>query len=229
LTPKHQRVLAIVAVGLVVALLFGTAGFALAQGAGGSNPLGDFLGRVAAKLGIQKSDLEGAIVQVEKEMLDEAVQAGKLSQDRAGAIKKRLDEGKIGPFPFLGGLGAGVHRGRIGAHQGWKGDHWGGKGFDLSGRPGRALAAESKALAQFLGMTPEELKAALRSGKSVAQVAQEKGKSRDELKDFLTTRVLARLDQAVKDGKLTQEKGDQIKAKILQKLENWIDRALKPQ
>lgn len=210
LTPERRRLLAIAVACLVAVLLLGT-GLALAQDTGGSNPFSDFLGRIAARLGIQKSDLEAAIVQAEKEMLDEAVQAGKLSEDRAAAIKKRLDEGKIGPFPFPAGA-------RKAWHRGWMGKGW----------PGKALAVESEALARFLGMTPEELKAALRSGKSPAQVAQEKGKSRDELKDFLLSRVTDRLDQEVKNGKLTQEKADRIKAGITQRLELWIDRAPKP-
>jgi hypothetical protein len=81
---------------------------------------------------------------------------------------------------------------------------------------------EWMALAQFLGVTPQDLATELRSGKSLAQVAADHGKSRDDLKMFLTNHAKAELDQAVKDGKLTQDQANQH----LQAMNSGLDAAI---
>lgn len=79
-------------------------------------------------------------------------------------------------------------------------------------------------LAGFLGMTPEEFWNALRSGKSVSQVAAEHGKTAQEVIDFLTGKVKARLDEAVAAGKITQERADQVLAAFQARLPEILDR-----
>lgn len=65
-----------------------------------------------------------------------------------------------------------------------------------------------KALAEQLGLTSEELTAQINSGKTLAQIAEEKGVSTKDLATTMETGMKAGLEQAVKDGKLTQEQAD---------------------
>lgn len=67
-----------------------------------------------------------------------------------------------------------------------------------------------EALAKALDMTVDELNAALQSGKTVAEIAEEKGISTEELQQAMLDAHAEVLAQAVKDGKLTQEQADQM-------------------
>ena len=70
------------------------------------------------------------------------------------------------------------------------------------------------AAAQKLGMQTQDLMAELRNGKTLTDVAKEKNVNPDDLKAAIVAAVDARVDQAVKDGKLTQAQADQIKAQV---------------
>jgi Zn-dependent M32 family carboxypeptidase len=74
--------------------------------------------------------------------------------------------------------------------------------------------AEMAAAAAKLGMTTQDLMTELRAGKSLADVAKEKGVGTDELKAAIIAAVTTQIDQAVKDGKLTQTQAEQLKSKL---------------
>ena len=63
-------------------------------------------------------------------------------------------------------------------------------------------------LAKTLGLTTDELYAELNSGKTLAQIGEEKGISRADLAANLETAVKTGLDKAVADAALTQEQAD---------------------
>lgn len=67
-----------------------------------------------------------------------------------------------------------------------------------------------QALADQLGLKPEELTAQLQSGKTLAQIAQEKGVSTKDLAATMETSMKAGLEKAVKDGQLTQAQADSM-------------------
>ncbi|MBC8079395.1 MAG: SHOCT domain-containing protein, partial [Gorillibacterium sp.] len=69
-------------------------------------------------------------------------------------------------------------------------------------------------VAKLLGMTADELKTALKSGKSLADLAGEKGIEVQKLIDLETKALTVKLDQQLKDQKITQEQYDMMKAKI---------------
>src|SRR5438309_1209075 len=64
----------------------------------------------------------------------------------------------------------------------------------------------------------------LQSGQTLAQIATEKGKTRDDLKAYLTSQEKTRLAKAVTDGKLTQAQADQRLADLSSRLDEMIDR-----
>lgn len=76
-----------------------------------------------------------------------------------------------------------------------------GKGSDLS------------ALAKQLGISSEELRQALASGKKLADLAKEKGVDVQKLITVQKKVMVDRINQAVKDGKLTREQADKQIAK----------------
>jgi len=64
----------------------------------------------------------------------------------------------------------------------------------------------------------------LRAGKSLADIAKEKGVDRQKVVDLLVAQQKARLAQAVKDGKLTQEQAAKWSAGIQERAEKFVDR-----
>jgi hypothetical protein len=62
---------------------------------------------------------------------------------------------------------------------------------------GGGIKIDSEALATFLGTTTDELRTELRSGQSLAQIAEAHGKTRDELKSYLIDQYSAKLDEII--------------------------------
>lgn len=188
---------------VVTAAVIGTAAGVMAQtpvpGVTGTSPT--FLERVAQKLGIDVGTLRDAVKSSANDVIDEKVQSGDLTQAQADQLKERVANAPDNAFgwPGFGPRG-------FGKHGGWM------RGFD------------GAALAQFLGISTDQLQTELRAdGATLASVAQAHGKSRDELKAFLTDQAKAALDQAVKNGALTQAQADSKLADLTANLDQIID------
>lgn len=80
-------------------------------------------------------------------------------------------------------------------------------------------------LATALGMTPEELREELRSGKSIAQIAEEQGKSLDDVKEAMITGFEKHLDEHVADGTLTREQADLRLEAFTSRLDQIVQKA----
>lgn len=205
-----RRSILLGAIGAVVAVMVVAAGVGWAA-PGNQDVTPSFLDRVAAKLGIETGQLEQAVKDVRGEQLDEAVQRGDLTQEQADRMKERLDEA-----PLDDGFGPGFGGGGHGPGRGFGGERGFGFGFGLAGGFGD--------LAAFLGIDETQLRTELSAdGASLASVAEANGKSRDELKAFLQTESDKRVDAAVADGMLTQERADEIKARLGEMLDKVID------
>jgi hypothetical protein len=76
------------------------------------------------------------------------------------------------------------------------------------------LHAVFAAEANVLGLKPEDLRAALKSGKTVEQLAQEKGLTKEQFADRLATAVKPDLDKLVDSHKLTRQQADKVLARI---------------
>ena len=95
------------------------------------------------------------------------------------------------------------------------GDWWGG---ERGGWPGLSAAATA------LGMTEDELRSALEAGDTtLAEVAEEQGVAVDTLIDALVQASKDRLDQAVEDGRLTQEEADERLADLEQRITELVN------
>jgi lambda repressor-like predicted transcriptional regulator len=155
---------------------------------------------LATELGISVDTLKEAMKQVALDQVAKSLADGKITQEEADARIAAINAGEVhGPG---GPRGTGGHGGRGHGGPGMHG------GADVAG---------------FLGITAEQLRTELQSGKTLAQVAQDHGKSRDELKAFLTEARKAQLAQGVTDGKLTQAEADEKLAEFTARLDEMID------
>jgi hypothetical protein len=105
---------------------------------------------------------------------------------------------------------AGVGRGGPGGHGGRGGP--GGGGHDLS------------AAATALGISEADLKTALESGKTLAEVAKDKNVSVDTLVAALVKAETDRIKQEVTDGKLTQAQADERLADLTKRVTDRVNR-----
>ena len=111
-----------------------------------------FLDKLAGRLGVPADKVKTEAKNVQKEMIDEAVAAGRITKEVGDKLKQRVD---AGAFVLPHAMRPPVKPGP-------------------GGRPGPALAGLRdgfQAIATFLGVTPEQLRQEL-PGKSLAQVAE---------------------------------------------------------
>jgi hypothetical protein len=200
----------ITAVAAFVIVLGGGAALA----ANGSNdPAPDFLGDVAKRLGIGRDKLEDAVEDARIARIDAAVAAGDLTKKQGEKLKEhvRADE-----FPAIlpglrGGPGSGIapiDRPRL----------------PVPGPPGADFLGGA---GDYLGMDRAELREALVDGKSLAELAKDKGKSVDGLKQALRDEVRENADRAVEDGVLTSEQADRFVEKFGRAIDAFVEDGLK--
>jgi polyhydroxyalkanoate synthesis regulator phasin len=191
----------VVVIAVFAAILVVGAGVGAASG-GLTGTQDTFLNDVAKRLNVTPDQLKAALEGAASDRIDAAVKAGKLTQDQADALKKRLDQGQL---PFFG-FG---HRG-------------GGPVFG-PGVGHRGIAAVGDAAASYLGLTEAELRTQLMAGKSLAQIAKDKGKSVDGLKKAMTDATKSKLDAAVKAGDLTQAQADALLKRLTDNLDTIVN------
>jgi hypothetical protein len=77
--------------------------------------------------------------------------------------------------------------------------------------------------AETIGIPKAELVQALRDGQSIAQVAEAHGVGAQTVIDAIVQAGSAKVDKAVAAGKITQERGDAIKARLPQASERIVN------
>ena len=154
-----------------------------------------FLDNLATALKVQRSALDSAIASAGGSTADAAVKQGTLTQAQADALKARIQAGDLGAlFGGRGGPG-----GLGGAHE-------------LGGVKQAMLDAAAKAL----NMTTAELQTQLRSGQTLAQLAQAHNTTEQAVVSAALAAAKTQLDQAVSGGSLTQAQADAIYAQLQQ-------------
>lgn len=74
--------------------------------------------------------------------------------------------------------------------------------------------AGSKVVQELLGMTHEEIHAALDSGQTLAQLAESKGVTQADLVAALVAEATERIDQAVADGRIDEARATEMKTDL---------------
>ncbi|OXM86305.1 hypothetical protein [Paenibacillus rigui] len=132
------------------------------------------------KASLSEDDFLAKLVAAETAAIDAEVTAGKLTQDQADKRKENLSDRLKKEIE-----NAGIGKGGPG---GFGGEHGKGGGF----------FGNQENLATLLGLTKEELQTELKAGKSLAEIAEAKGISKDSLisqiKDSLTDQITKMVD-----------------------------------
>ena len=95
-------------------------------------------------------------------------------------------------------------------------------------RGGRQRGPGPEAIAEFLGIDVEDLKAAHEAGTTLSEVAAANGSSADALIDFLVADAEERLAEAVADGKVDQAEADGKLAEITQRITDMVNGEIEP-
>ena len=89
----------------------------------------------------------------------------------------------------------------------------------------RELAREEfRVAADTIGIPVAELREAVEGGQSIAEVAEAHGVSAQSVVDAVVTDLSAKLDQAVADGRITQERADTVKERLPERITNLVNR-----
>lgn len=151
----------------------------------------------AKQLGIAPEKLSDALKKAVEDQIDADVAAGRLTKERGDALKAAIDAGRA---PLLGRVPFGPGPVRAG------------------------FVIDLDAAAGFPGLTQAELREQLRSGKSLAAVAGDRGKSVDGLVSALVDAAKKHLDDAVSAGRLTREQEQAIEANLRQRITDVVNR-----
>jgi hypothetical protein len=191
---RTRKALVVGAVALAVAVASGAA--IAASGSSSPSPK-SFFDSVAKHLGISSQKLQDATKAAAIDQVDAALADGKITKAEADQLKARINSGEYPPFfgPFFG------------------------RSHEFHGGPGMHLFGDKlSAAAGYLGLTQDQLRTKLMNGQSLAGVAKARGKSVDGLKQAILDAAKKRLDEAVKDGDLTQAQAndmlDRLKAHV---------------
>ena len=193
------------AIGAAAVTVLGGGGAAYAvTKANDDNDRQAFLGDVAKRLNVTPQQLNDALKGAFEDRLQAAVNAGKLTQDQADQIKKKVEAAGAG-VPFFGGGP------RVSRH------------FFFAPGPFGPIKSGIDAAAKYLGLTDRQLLDKLRSGKSLADVAGDQNKSVNGLKTAIKNSVKSDLDAATKAGKLTQTEENNILGKLNAHLDDLVN------
>jgi hypothetical protein len=195
---KLQLVSAVVA---VLAVVGGGAAYAASKAFSPSEESQAVINDAAKQLGVTPAQLSDALKTALKNRVDDAVSSGRLTKDQGDALKKRIDSGNV-PFPF-GFFGRGA-------------------GPDLKHGFGPPFA-KFDAAASYLGLGESELETQLGQGKTLAQIAKDRGKSVDGLIDALVAAAEKKIDTAVADGKLTKAQADGLKTGLRDRMTRVVN------
>jgi polyhydroxyalkanoate synthesis regulator phasin len=144
-----------------------------------------FLTKLAAELGIGEAKLQAALQTAARKTVDEASKTGLITRERAQKFQDAISKGKWWVAAKPGHQGSMVKKG----------------GFVDDA-------------AHILGITPQELRDQLKSGRTLQQVATAKGLTLEQLKTKWLGQKKADLDKLVKDGRLTPVKAQGIYSQL---------------
>jgi hypothetical protein len=204
------------AIGAVVAAVAAVGGTALAH----ESPTvgGSFIGDFARHLGVTPAEVRNAYQAALVDRVEAAVKAGHLTRAQADAIEARIrSHHDAEPFGF-GGPGGGFGHGSFGH---------GGPFQHLGPLPDHG-PSPLDAAATYLGISEDALHKELASGKTLAQVAKQKGKTVAGLEAAMTASFRSHLAASVKAGRLTHAQSKRILAAVTDRLEGFVKHGFQP-
>jgi hypothetical protein len=160
----------------------------------------------AKQLGVEPAKLSAALKKALENQIDADVAAGRMTKEHGEAMKARIEAGDLPLLdvgPRFGGFGHGSFRGHVGFG-----------GLD--------------AAATYLGVTEEQLRTEIASGKTLAEVAKAKGKSVDGLVDALVADAKTKIAAAVTAGRLSQAEADRLTTSLEEHVTELVNGTVGP-
>jgi len=190
---------------LVAVLAVGALGtVALAEEGTTASAGWDFRGKlqeaIASILGISVEDYQAAIETAEDQVLEQAVADEWLTQEQADRLQERWDA-----VPGQGRFGKGF--------------------FGMPRLPGLRGESLHVIAAEQLGMSESDLIDQLQEGKSVADVAAEKGVDPQTIAEAYLAQVQEKLAEAVTDGDITQKQADAMLENMAEHVASQLEAA----
>lgn len=152
-------------------------------------------------LGISVDEYDAAVEQAQGRVVDDAVEEGWLTEEQAEMLEWRLQQA-----PEFGRRGMML------------------RGFDGFDR--RMMSGGVRLIsiaADELDMSVTELLTELQDGKTIADVAGERGVDLQVIADACMAEVKESLDDAVADGRITQKRADWQLAQAEEKVTDWLN------
>ena len=178
---------------------------------------GESLADLAKDKGKSVDGLESALRDETRKDADQAVAHGVLTKEEADRVVEKLSDavddlvGSSGGPGFEFGLrDPGFGPGRLRPLE---------RGLFPGAFPGADLMQSA---AEYLGIDEADIRETLRDGKSLADLATERGKSADGLKKALRDDIRKDADQAVEDGVMPKEHAD----RLVEKLGSVVDKVV---
>jgi len=172
---------------------------------------GKSLAGIAADQGVPVEDLKAAMMAEAQERLDQAVADERIDAERAAEIEEKLSEHIEEAIHRTPGEGIRHRHPHRHFHSHWH--------FHPRGDRG----AQAEALAEFLGITTDDLKAGFEDGQTLAEVAEAQGVGEDDLVAFLLEAVEERLDTALENGRIEADDVDNVLAEAESRIEENIN------
>jgi hypothetical protein len=185
--------------GTVAGLAVAGGGAALAADQLGGSPQQEsqaVVNDAAQQLGVTPGALSSALKKALENRVDAAVAAGRLTKAQGEELKQHIESGDV---PFFGAPGLGMHH--------------------MFGMLGRGLDAA----ASYLGLTEDQLRTQLESGKTLSEVAKAQNKSVDGLVNALVADAKQHLDAAVKAGRITKSQEDSMLSDIKARTKDFVN------
>jgi hypothetical protein len=162
------------------------------------------LAMIASEQNVDADAVVNAIVEANKAKLDEQLSEGKLTQEaydsRVASLREQANKLINGEWK-----GRPDGKGDSGRHGGLKG------------------IVSSEEVAEALGLTTDELKSELQSGKTLAAIATERTVDVQAVIAAIVNVKTAKYNEQLSDGKLTQEQYDEKMAGLSEKAETLVN------
>ena len=159
---------------------------------------GKTVAQVSTEHGVDPANVVNAIVVALTQQIDQKAAAGTVDANRAEHAKQKLPD---------------VANRFVNATKQRRGH--------------RVLKDAVQAAAKEIGVSENDLKQALKDGKSIAQVAKEHDKSVDDVVNAVVKAATSDIDQAVRDGQVDSQKADEIKQKLPDRVKQLVNHAPK--
>lgn len=165
---------------------------------------GKFKEAIAGALGVTVDEYDAAVEKAQSQVVDEALAEGWLTEEQAELLNWRMEQA---PGAGMRGLNRGF--GTVGP-----------------GMVGGELHPASIAASE-LGMSLTDLLTELQDGKSIADVAGEKGVDTQDIVDAYVAQIKDNLEEAVTAGRITQNQADyqlqQLEQRVIDQLDNTAE------